>query len=242
MTNKVNYALAPAGASHYDFFNNVINWLKYGREWFYFDNAKDSWVLCEQDEQPMNEKEIPARERELNRLADICDDWPTEKSNMVNGSTWIEWQQRRAERIEAGLIEVQESSAQWMPEVGVECEYTILGGSTWFPCTIRYILVGDHSPDADGWRAIAWCPHLEKDQVLTDANAEFRPLKTPEQKAKELRYSVTYDLAQNIIRPFAEDKSNGVEIRGYFPLAEFIYDQLTEQGVILTPLIKDQTK
>ena len=237
-TAEVNYAPAPAEATHYDFFSGDKIWLKMA--WLYFDDNLKNWDLCEQDEQPTNEKKIPARERELNRLVDRYSDFG---DAMAKDYTFVrftdkEWQQRRAERIEAGLIEVDNpvtssltnsqakemeldmlKGEKWMPEVGEKCEYRILGGDLWFPCTIRYILSGDHSPDADGWRAIAWCPHLEKDQMLTDANAEFCPLKTPEQKAKEVFLSKAKNMTDTEM-----------------------LDYLTESGVDLTPLIKEQTK
>ena len=218
---KVNYALAPAGATHYDFYNGDLSWLKYDRAWLYFDNDLTNWDLCEQDEQPENKKEIPMFERELNRLADGA----TIDTRIVidDAMTWNSIEQRRAERIEAGLIAgpiIDEGSKEpWLPEIGEECEYIILGGGTWFPRTIRYILAGDHSPDADGWRAIAWCSHLEKDQMLTDANAEFRKLKTPEQKARE-------EFAARLLEMSPDD----------------FYNYLKNKGVDLMPILEELNK
>ena len=105
---KVNYA--PAGATHYDFFYKEVYWLKYDREWFYFDIEVNRWDLCEQYEQPEDAKEIPERERELNRLADTY----TGIGYIPYYVTYDDINERRAERIEAGLI--NEGSKDTEPE------------------------------------------------------------------------------------------------------------------------------
>jgi hypothetical protein len=78
--------------------------------------------------------------------------------------------------------EPQEWDGEGYPPVGCECEYRIGGGDTeWYPCKVKYVLAGDPDPDADGWRAVIWCPHLEKDQVAHLSRFQFRPIRTQEQ-------------------------------------------------------------
>jgi hypothetical protein len=72
------------------------------------------------------------------------------------------------------------------PPVGTECEFRIGGGPTkWHPCTVRYILAGDEDPEADGWRAVVWCPHLEKDQLAHLPRFQFRPVRTQAERDRE---------------------------------------------------------
>lgn len=76
-----------------------------------------------------------------------------------------------------------EWDGEGLPPVGCECEYRIGGGETeWYPCTVKYVLAGDPDPDADGWRAVVWCPRLEKDQLAHLPRFQFRPLRTKEQR------------------------------------------------------------
>lgn len=85
--------------------------------------------------------------------------------------------------------EVLTWNGEGLPPVGVNCEYSI-GGHSWFPCEIRHVLDNDPDPDADGWTAVIWCPHLEKEQVSRVApvgHFKFRPIRTPEQIAAEER-------------------------------------------------------
>ncbi|SOB76163.1 hypothetical protein SAMN04488490_1840 [Marinobacter sp. LV10R510-11A] len=77
---------------------------------------------------------------------------------------------------------LREWDAPGVPPVGVECEFRIGGGNTkWYSCTVRYVLTGFSHEDADGWRAVVWCPHLGKDQVAHLPRFEFRPIRMPEQ-------------------------------------------------------------
>ena len=229
MTDKVNYALAPAGATHYDFFDGDFYWLKCERAWMYFYNGE--WCHCEDNEQPMNEKEIPARERELNRLADICEEWPTEKCYMVNGCAWIEWQHRRAERIEAGLIEVDNPvTSSLTNSQAKEVELDMLKGEPEY--THAYIRHGVSNrctifcdeKDARGYIVVR---NTFDEFVLVQAGHVYQ-LKTPEQKAKE-----------TFIDWFEGIESNNCTSQ---PLSVSIYNELTEQGVDLAPLIKELNK
>jgi hypothetical protein len=72
------------------------------------------------------------------------------------------------------------------PPVGTECEFRIGGGPTkWHLCTVRYILAGDEDPEADGWRAVVWCPHLDKDQLAHLPRFQFRTLRSQAERDRE---------------------------------------------------------
>lgn len=219
MTDKVNYALAPAGATNYDFFEGDFYWLKCERAWMYFYDGE--WCHCEDNEQPEDAKEIPARERELNRWADSYEYWNNVTKNeiLIFGAPAItenDFYHRRAERIEAGLIDepiiADVSKDPWMPKVGEYCEAAWLvppdGGSPEWTC-------GTFKGEFDG---LCWFGCFE--EVVVPANAiEFRPLKTPEQKARE-----AFLVNALALKP------------------EELYAWVTSEGVDLTPLIKELNK
>ena len=107
-----------------------------------------------------------------------------------NTNVLHKWGERRYST-EVHVIERKASgwSGEGLPPVGTECEYS-LGGHPWFPCEVRYVLCNDPDPDADGWTAVIWCPHLEKEQVARVApvgHFKFRQLRTPEQIAADER-------------------------------------------------------
>ena len=239
---EVNFALAPAGATHYDFFAFYFHWLKYDRAWLYFDHDDDSWELCEQCE-PENEKEIPERERALNRLADL--NQHDEETCRAWSIFFHEIKCRRYERIEAGLIEVDNpvtssltnsqakemeldmlKGEKWMPEIGEICEATWGVKVSWWLSVLK---------DNDG----VWVKRTD-DQLWSyldiDETWEFRPLKTPdetpEQKAREdfalaaVEATETYDFGEYFT---AEGARN-------------MFDWLTDQGVDLMPILEEQTK
>jgi hypothetical protein len=80
----------------------------------------------------------------------------------------------------------QEWDGAGMPPVGTECEFRIGGGPTeWHLCTVKYILDGDEDPDADGWRAVVWCPHLAKDQLAHLPRFQFRPIRSQAERERE---------------------------------------------------------
>lgn len=86
------------------------------------------------------------------------------------------------------------SSPAWngegLPPVGAVCEYSLnafMPDAPWYSCEVRYVLDNDQDPDADGWEAVIWCPHLEKEQVARADRFSFRPVRTPEQIAAEER-------------------------------------------------------
>lgn len=93
-----------------------------------------------------------------------------------------------------GISEAAESLSQmsdgttWngegLPPVGTVCEYNLTAGP-WFVCEIRYVLDNDKDPDADGWIAVIWCPHLGKEQVARAGGVSFRPIRTPVHIAAE---------------------------------------------------------
>jgi hypothetical protein len=73
-----------------------------------------------------------------------------------------------------------------LPPIGTECEFRIGGGlAEWHLCTVRYILNGDEDPDADGWRAVVWCPHLDKDQLAHLPRFQFRPIRSQAERDRE---------------------------------------------------------
>jgi hypothetical protein len=75
----------------------------------------------------------------------------------------------------------------FLPPAGCECEYQFGGdGFAWHRCQVQYILLGDKDPDADGWRAIIWCPHLEMDQLASSPKFQFRPILSPAEREREI--------------------------------------------------------
>jgi hypothetical protein len=77
-------------------------------------------------------------------------------------------------------------SGEGPPPAGTVCEYNLKAGP-WFKCEIRYVLDNDQDPEADGWQAVIWCPHLEKEQMAKASGFNFRPIRTPEQIAADER-------------------------------------------------------
>ena len=97
-------------------------------------------------------------------------------------------QAKRVGLMSMGPLEMKEP--EWdgtgRPPVGAECKYRIGGGEAeWYPCTVKHVLAGDDYEDADGWRAVVWCPHLEKDQIAHLPRFEFRPIRTQAQRERE---------------------------------------------------------
>src|SRR5690606_24993981 len=93
-------------------------------------------------------------------------------------------------------------NGEGLPPVGTVCEYS-LAGQSWYPCEIRYVLDNNPDPEADGWQAVVWCPHLNKEQVarVEPAGAfEFRPIPTPEQIAAEERLHQVRNACTDISR------------------------------------------
>ena len=213
---EVNFALAPAGATHYDFYKGGLHWLKYEKVWMYFDDGE--WWPCEEGLQPQNEKEIPARERELNRWADSYEYWNNVTKNeiLIFGAPAItenDFYQRRAERIEAGLIDDGNKNIE--PEY--THEYRHYGVSN--RCTIFC-----DEKDANGNIVVK---NAYDEFVLVQAGYIW-PIKTPEQKARD-----------SFIELFEYIESNNCTSQ---PLSVSIYNELTESGVDLTPLIKELNK
>jgi len=108
-------------------------------------------------------------------------------SRFWDDNIWIQGYQ------EPGYVEknyvarpVEPASTPWdgtgLPPAGTECEYHTGSGETkWHQCTVKYVLAGDDCEDADGFRAVVWCPHLEKDQIAHLPQFEFRPIRTQDQ-------------------------------------------------------------
>lgn len=106
---------------------------------------------------------------------------------------------------ELDLIEkASNKSVEWdgegLPPAGVVCEYSILGAGPWYECRVRYVLDNDPSPDADGWTAVIWCPHLEKEQIATPPTIQFRPIKTKEQLEEEAKAQEREKVIEDIAR------------------------------------------
>ena len=220
---KVNFALAPAGATHYDFYKGGLYWLKHENGWIYF--ADSEWCHCEEHLQPEDEKEIPTLERAINVFAaggkpDFC---------YMGSITINEIVQRRAERIEAGLIDKPESSGQWLPEVDsivkirkdIELDSRIVDFAGMDVVVTSTFFV-------DGKACFSFSHEW---QGLGSATVNAISIKTPEQKAREEFLNKVFDLF---------DLSGGGCI--YADEIWKLADLLTENGVVLTPLIKEQTK
>lgn len=91
------------------------------------------------------------------------------------------------DRLEQDLNECigQGVAAEWdgegLPPVGVECEYSLNSGRTWFKCKIDYILGTQGLVMlADVFEGGQWVSFHEYDGKL-----KFRPLRTEEEKARE---------------------------------------------------------
>jgi hypothetical protein len=101
------YALAPAGATH----TAKACYRKYNTgsdEWFGWDDDYEEWDFIKHPS-PHGYTPIPARELEINRLADTVDKWTNDKTFTYTTPnfeeiSYSEWQSRRALRIEHGLI------------------------------------------------------------------------------------------------------------------------------------------
>lgn len=87
-------------------------------------------------------------------------------------------------------------SGEGLPPVGAVCEYS-LDKRSWHECHVRYVLDNDPDPDADGWKAVVWCPHLKKEQVAHLPTFKFRPLRTPEQIAAEEREKAVQQMLED---------------------------------------------
>ena len=100
------HALAPAGATHAfeGSYRGVYRKFKSGK-WYFWFTGESAWLPVT-NMNPSYEP-IPAREIELNRLADKCSHWYMPKGCDAHGEysiTTEEWQARRALRLEHGLI------------------------------------------------------------------------------------------------------------------------------------------
>jgi hypothetical protein len=135
--------------------------------------------------------------------------WPAEPEffKKMEG-TWYVWF-KNARRWELATIPerlkqlVDRPSPAWsgegLPPVGTVCEYNLKAGP-WFKCEIRYVLDNDQDPEADGWQAVIWCPHLEKEQMAKASGFNFRPIRTPEQIAADEREAEIVRLSDFIQR------------------------------------------
>ncbi len=71
-------------------------------------------------------------------------------------------------------------SGEGLPPVGTVCEYRVCDG-TWYKCEIRYTI---KHPDGG---VVAYCPHLDHEQVLYAPYCTFRPIRTLAQIAEDER-------------------------------------------------------
>lgn len=201
---KINYALAPAGATHTA--NKGKSWRKiennilfgwFDCQWNKVDSFDDSFLRRE-DYTP-----IPEREQALNRLADNYALWTIPSIARASVSTkgsfgWMwpedategyfakeEWHDRRYERIAAGLIEENNDLADVNDTDVVEMEWD-----------------GNGLPPV-GWKGEAtkggtWvagevvyhaatgsCLFVDEEEIFAFWAKEFRPIKTAEQLATE---------------------------------------------------------
>ena len=104
----------------------------------------------------------------------------------------------------------QRPSPAWngegLPPVGTVCEYNLKAGP-WFKCEIRYVLDNDQDPESDGWQAVIWCPHLEKEQMAKASGFNFRPIRTPEQIAADEREAAVMEMLK--LDPFIPGRTLG---------------------------------
>jgi len=139
---------------------------------------------------------------------------------------WVCDFQRFLPSMVARPAKAQAWSGEGLPPVGVVCEYNLKAGP-WFKCEIRYVLDKDQDPEADGWQAVIWCPHLEKEQMAKASSFNFRPIRTPEQIAADERNKACDRMYGVILDNVPEDRrKNGSDI------VEALYDaglRFTEQ-------------
>ncbi len=122
------------------------------------------------------------------------------------------------------VVDMQDSQQEWVngiPQTGVVCEMTDEADNF-----IEVKIIGNEEGFAIGWAKNP--TSIFKRLFYSNLPRDFRPLQ-PEQKPDDLD-SLIYDIAQNVIRPYAEDESNGVIIKGYFPLAEMLVRWLKSTG------------
>lgn len=104
-------------------------------------------------------------------------------------------------------IDIPEWNGEGLPPVGVECEYSLNSGRTWFKCKIDYILGTQGLVMlADVFEGGQWVSFHEYDGKL-----KFRPLRTEAEKERE---SAINDIALLIGRGT------------FFQDAEIIYDAI----------------
>jgi hypothetical protein len=227
MDNKLLYALAPNGATHHlhGLYRRII-----GIKWHSYSNG--SWGVIGGSMADGYEP-IPARELELNRLADECTEWHIEPrlakvdidgfcfpSNLSPdcGFTKEQWQSRRALRIEHGLIlepapEVDETpKSQWLPEVGEICEAYNFSLDIWLKAKTLDAKT-ESTPETafvainpDGACRMLFWSH------------KFRPIKTERERFIELTCCETDSDFENIFGK--------------------IHDWLIESGIDISPLME----
>jgi hypothetical protein len=216
MDNKLLYAMAPAGSVAVHPELGSYSLLKR--------------VLIE----PTEWLPIPAREIELNRLADKCSHWHTEPRlakvdandfyfplNLSPdcGFTKEQWHARRALRIEHGLIlepapEVNETpDSQWAPEVGEKCEAT-WNREYWVTITPKFF----------GEKYVVYYSHESNEEHVSSLFSGFRPIKTERER-------FVASLVETLIELDSDNWTHD---------ANFIYDWLVGRGVDLSPLMKEQ--
>lgn len=139
--------------------------------------------------------------------------WAVDKGDRYETARGTFWS-----KPEDGYYRVHErpSSPAWSgegnPPQGILCEYSI-GEPSWFPCEIRYVLDCDHDPDADGWGAVIWCPHLEKEQ-FAGRHFKFRAVRTPEQIAADEREAAVEEML--LLDPYLPNTTLGMMSRADF--------------------------
>lgn len=204
---EINYALAPAGATH-----------GYNGMWYMFKDDKwFDWVDGECKRitglRPDDYEPIPEWEQVINKLADESDEWVVPNDGDYQHTVSIvitkkEWQERREVRISAGLIEVDNPimssmtnsqamnmnnadmpvmpvlDRDGMPHVGVECEMAREG---------EMFHAGRILFKGEKLFVFKWSDN-NQEIALRYHQVKFRPIKTAEQIAAEKRNKWAHSL------------------------------------------------
>lgn len=99
-------------------------------------------------------------------------------------------------------VDVQEWNGEGLPPVGVECEYSLNSGGTWFKCKIDYILGTQGLVMlADVFEGGQWVSFHEYDGKL-----KFRPLRTEAEKLRDeaglaLYHAINWNAEGEMVSP-----------------------------------------
>lgn len=246
---KPDWNEAPEGATHWNG-NLPLPWLREGSPAYFWDG--EEWIEYPLDAVASDQHLHNAKPRPT------VVDWSTapEWANVLleyKGS----WKRVFAEKAESGsdrqhldrpdeIIDIADinnwhviatrpaDTPTWdgkgYPPVGTVCEYRVNDGP-WFECHVRYVIDNDPAPDADGWQAVIWCPHLGKEQIaMLVGSMDFRPIRTPDQIAAEQREKTIREMFEVMT---GHDDLEGWSDTCYELLSGLLYDagfRMSEAG------------